>query len=174
MTRRRRVRRLVRTRTRFMSRRRSPTTTAAARSRTDGAWAAGRARRWARTMNWSGTSAGRATTGAGRMARRSARRGTSACRTSRCARRRGRRLLNPSPPSRMRNRSSRPRSRSWSLGRSGRRVRHQMTWRSSRRASRWVTRVDRGLIPCKKKNEERRRGAGALVEKGGFRRNRCE
>ena len=44
-------------------------------------------------------------------------------------------LLNPSPPSRMRNRSSRPRSRSWSLGRSGRRVRHQMTWRSSRRAS---------------------------------------
>ena len=103
-TRRRRVRRLVRTRTRFMSRRRSPTTTAAARSRTDGAWAAGRARRWGRTTNWSGTSAGRATTGAGRMARRSARPGTSGCRTSRCARRRGRRLLNPSPPSRMRNR----------------------------------------------------------------------
>ena len=119
------MRRLVRTRTRFMSRRRSPTTTAAARSRTDGAWAAGRARRWGRTMNWSGTSAGRATTGAGRMGRRSARRGTSGCRTSRCARRRGRRLPNPSPPSRMRNRSSRPRSRSWSLGRSGRRVRHR-------------------------------------------------
>mmetsp|Transcript_1186 Transcript_1186/g.2668 ORF Transcript_1186/g.2668 Transcript_1186/m.2668 type:complete len:206 (-) Transcript_1186:26-643(-) len=140
-TRRRRFHQKASPRTRFTSRRPSPTTTTAARSRTAGAWAAGggRARRWVLLMKSRGTSAGRATTGAGRTGRRSARRGTWVSRTSRCTRRRGRPLPNPSPRSRPRSiggrRSSRPRSRSWSLGRSGRRVRHQWTWRSSRRAS---------------------------------------
>ena len=100
-TRRRRVRRLVRTRTRFMSRRR-------ARRRPPPPLAhAGAGRRPRATLGphneleWHGRARDDRRRSHGASERPS---WDVGCRTSRCARRRGRRPPNPSPPSRMRNR----------------------------------------------------------------------
>ena len=153
------------------------------RSPLRGSVAAGRARRWGRTTNWRARPLGARRPAPVEWRGRSARPGTSGCRTSRCARRRGRRLLNPSPPSRMRNRSSRPRSRSWSLGRSGRRVRHapgggrpggRRRGGARARASENDDDVGRGVLIEKKKKKGKKLGrwgerrSGVFVEKGWF------